>query len=657
MIKKNKNRKAEKILFAIITAAVLLFAAPRKAEASDVSYSTNVTVETNAYTYRCAQGQKFNVEIIVRTEEPYEEKSHKYIGYLAFLDGGWQQIKSWFIDGGVVKYTFTLDSSDYAEYYDVDSLLFTASVFPADNFTEGASLYDRFFRVSFLKPSFQLSYHANGGTLDAAPGSIIYNFPYGELPVPVRTGYSFAGWYTSISGGERIDSDTIVSVTSDQKIYAHWEPNIYRVNLNANGGSCTHPSISGTYGEKYTGLSQVAVTPPEGKSFAGWYTAASGGTKITASSAMVTLKEHTLYAHWDVLRSYEISYDANGGIGEPDSQIKYHGIKLDLSSEKPVREGYTFQGWSTIKNAANARYYAGASYTKNEAAVLYAVWKANTYTVNYNGNGGTEAPNQQTKHYGTSLTLSSMEPYRTGYRFLGWSTDRTSEHAAYHAGGEYTENHNVTLYAVWEKEPAEIKNPAEVKNPAGNTADTTTTENTKKQQRIITSANSYIKEYGSKAFLIKAKTDGGGKLTYTSSDKKVAIVSAAGKVSVKGYGTARITIKAAAAGDYQSAVKTVTVRVVPKKIALKSVKSPLKGKVQVSWKKNKDAAGYQICVSQRKDFKKNTIQKAYKKDKLSQKISGLKSKKTYYVRIRAYKKVKGVTYYGTWSKVVKVRVK
>lgn len=161
----------------------------------------------------------------------------------------------------------------------------------------------------------------------------------------------------------------------------------------------------------------------------------------------------TMYASTTIsvpkLASYTVSYNANGGSGAPSSQTKWYGKSLTLSSTKPTRTGYSFQGWATSSGGSVA-YSSGASYTANAAATLYAVWKANTYTVKYNANGGTGAPGNQTKEYGTALKLSTTKPTRTNYNFLGWSTSASATTATYAAGASYTTNAAVTLYAVWE---------------------------------------------------------------------------------------------------------------------------------------------------------------------------------------------------------------
>lgn len=147
--------------------------------------------------------------------------------------------------------------------------------------------------------------------------------------------------------------------------------------------------------------------------------------------------------------SYTVSYNANGGTGAPSSQTKWHGENLTISSTKPTRTGYSFSGWA-LTQGGSVYYTPGSTCGKDENLTLYAVWKANTYTVSYNANGGTGAPSSQTKTYGTTLTLSSTKPTRTNYNFKGWGTSATATTVSYAAGASYTTNDAITLYAIWE---------------------------------------------------------------------------------------------------------------------------------------------------------------------------------------------------------------
>ncbi len=78
------------------------------------------------------------------------------------------------------------------------------------------------------------------------------------------------------------------------------------------------------------------------------------------------------------------------------------------------------------------------------------------HSVTYDSNGGSGAPSSQTKINGTDLVLSSIKPTREGYTFLGWATSASASTAQYSAGGTYTKDEDVTLYAVWEKNPPTV---------------------------------------------------------------------------------------------------------------------------------------------------------------------------------------------------------
>ena len=79
------------------------------------------------------------------------------------------------------------------------------------------------------------------------------------------------------------------------------------------------------------------------------------------------------YCQWQ-LKTYTVSYNANGGSGAPSSQTKTHGVNLTLSSTVPTRTNYIFQGWATSSTGA-VQYQPGGTFTTNATTVLYAIWK------------------------------------------------------------------------------------------------------------------------------------------------------------------------------------------------------------------------------------------------------------------------------------------
>ena len=157
-----------------------------------------------------------------------------------------------------------------------------------------------------------------------------------------------------------------------------------------------------------------------------------------------------------VAPTYTVNYNANGGTGTPSSQTKYHNTTLTLSSTKPTRTGYTFLGWSTSSTATSVTYSAGGNFTSNSNTTLYAVWKANTYTVKYNANGGSGSMSNSSHTYDVSKSLTSNAFTRSGYTFLGWSTNASATSATYTNGQSVknltsTNGGTVNLYAVWSK--------------------------------------------------------------------------------------------------------------------------------------------------------------------------------------------------------------
>ena len=152
------------------------------------------------------------------------------------------------------------------------------------------------------------------------------------------------------------------------------------------------------------------------------------------------------------------------------------------------------------------------------------------------------------------------------------------------------------------------------------------------------------------------KPEAKGKITYKTSNKKVATVNSKGKVTVKGTGKATITVTAKATSTYSKCVKKITVYGVPKKPEMKKLTAGKK-KFTVQWKKDKKADGYQVQYSTDKKFKKNVKSVNVSKKSTKATVKKLKKGKTYRVRIRSYKKINGKKYYSGWSKMKSVKVK
>lgn len=113
-----------------------------------------------------------------------------------------------------------------------------------------------------------------------------------------------------------------------------------------------------------------------GYGFDGWYTKASGGSKISAATTVSA--NTTLYAHWTP-NSYSIAYDANGGTGEMDATDCTYDQEGAVATSTFVRPGYEFVGWTT-EAGGEVVYSAGEPVSNlsgepNGVVTLYAVWK------------------------------------------------------------------------------------------------------------------------------------------------------------------------------------------------------------------------------------------------------------------------------------------
>lgn len=161
----------------------------------------------------------------------------------------------------------------------------TGSYTPSDDVTLHAIWQANSYRVTF---------DPGDGAVTPTAKDVTYGQQYGDLPTPTRGGYSFQGWFTS--GGTQITKTSTVSITAAQTLYARWSAKSVTVTFNAGEGTVTPATQTVTYGQTYGTL----PTPVRsGYTFLGWFTSATGGTEITASTTVTQTADQTLFAHWE----------------------------------------------------------------------------------------------------------------------------------------------------------------------------------------------------------------------------------------------------------------------------------------------------------------------------------------------------------------------
>ena len=143
----------------------------------------------------------------------------------------------------------------------------------------------------------------NGGTIDGKASfseTVKPNSkPTAPGSVPVKTGYTFKGWFTAKSGGSLYST---VTITSSTTFYAQFEANKYTVTWDLGTGKTE--TTNQTYGEKL-----ALPTEPTRKNaeFLGWFTEATGGTQVTANDVFTETTDKTYYAHWEITEVFSVT--------------------------------------------------------------------------------------------------------------------------------------------------------------------------------------------------------------------------------------------------------------------------------------------------------------------------------------------------------------
>ncbi|MBO5223698.1 MAG: InlB B-repeat-containing protein [Clostridia bacterium] len=270
----------------------------------------------------------------------------------------------------------------------------------------------------------------------------------------VRDGYNLVKWNTQSDGlgTEYSFREKINNLLEDQEkidLYAQWAANTYTVTFDSNGGNTISPkpvTFASTYG--------TLPTPTRtGYTFNGWYTAQTGGSKVSSTTKVTTASNHTLYAQWTA-NAYTVSgTSANGKVYWSTSQI----TTSDGSTSITATYDSTVY-WRIEANTGYTRpqtYYGqlvlnGNNFTANHTGLTaiktLSACTANNYTVTFNSNGGNTVSNKTVTFASTYGTLST--PTRTGYTFNGWYTAQTGG-SKVTSTTKVTTASNHTLYAQW----------------------------------------------------------------------------------------------------------------------------------------------------------------------------------------------------------------
>ena len=244
-----------------------------------------------------------------------------------------------------------------------------------------------------------------GGTGDTSLIAI-YNDNMPELLKPVRSGYTFGGYFTSKNGaGTRYYTNSMSSahlndLPNGTTLYAYWMINTYVLYYNPNGGSVSSTETSVTFG--------ATITPPtptrSGYTFFGWYI---DGERYSGGIWTYT-ENKTAIAKW----GYTLTYNANGGYVHPGSiTITDSDVIIPPT---PVRDGCIFAGWTIGGNDYNGGLW---TFTANQTATAKWICSLDV-SVNDNLRGYYTGNDIGSYAVGTNITLTAIA--LDGYTFDSW---------------------------------------------------------------------------------------------------------------------------------------------------------------------------------------------------------------------------------------------
>lgn len=218
-----------------------------------------------------------------------------------------------------------------------------------------------------------------------------------------KAGYAQIGWqFYKIIGGKSITCNVT---------YQKQEPTKFTINhytIDKNGSKTLYSSSTSSY--TYGNSMYIGRVYPTGYSLEDGYLSSISGTFT-----------------YDVL-------DAGKNV---DTRLYYNYHQGSRRGDMYDRKSYTYSSKDYI------------DYCDNREIKVTFLYRINSYTISFDANGGSGAPEAVTKYYGDTLTLPSTTPTRSGYTFQGWGTSASSTSASYQPGGSYTSNSAITLYAVW----------------------------------------------------------------------------------------------------------------------------------------------------------------------------------------------------------------
>lgn len=310
---------------------------------------------------------------------------------------------------------------------------------------------------------YTVAFDPNGGAGEMDDMAFVYGTAQNLTPnVFTKIGYMFNGW--KAAGKAYRDGQLVNNLASAEgavvTMQAQWKADPkypgykYTVNFDGNGNTGGRMAAEAMVVGAAKALTACGYTKT-GYHIAGWDTDPAGETAVYANKQLIkealnielnpdpdntVLTSVQLYAVWEK-NNYTITFNGNGGSYIPEGTTKKLTTatqvmtydELETLNDNPFsRIGYTFKEWNTRKDGKGTGYDDGYEAifnlvpTNNGKTTLYAIWTANSYTIEFNiGAGKTGEMADMPMTYDKSVRLNANEFHYPGYSFAGWSVGGT----------------------------------------------------------------------------------------------------------------------------------------------------------------------------------------------------------------------------------------
>jgi len=208
-----------------------------------------------------------------------------------------------------------------------------------------------------------VTFNPNGGSVSPTTKTVQSGTAVGTLPTPTRSGHTFAGWFTAQTGGTQITSATIVN--GNVTYWARWNST---VTFNPNGGSVNPTTKTVQSG---TAVGTLPTPTMSGYTFAGWFTAQTGGTQIT--SATVVNGNVTYWARWSA-KNVTLTFNGNGGVPLTQVVIRQAGTIMGTMPTRPTQARHNFVGWFNTSLTTGGTRFTTNSIVPSSNTNYWARW-------------------------------------------------------------------------------------------------------------------------------------------------------------------------------------------------------------------------------------------------------------------------------------------